>query len=49
MWFIPLVDIIGGKSAPGDHESNFKKVIAIPSEPSEIGSVNELLGGFIIN
>jgi hypothetical protein len=28
--FIPLVDIIGIKSAPGDHESNFKKVGAIP-------------------
>ena len=25
-WFIPLVDIIGIKPAPDDHESNFKKV-----------------------
>ena len=30
MLFIPLVDIIGIKPAPGDHESNFKKVGAIP-------------------
>ena len=36
--FLSLVDIIGIKPAPGDHESNFKKVMqlrvgAIPSEP----------------
>ena len=30
IWFIPLVDIIGIKPAPGDHESNFMKVGAIP-------------------
>jgi hypothetical protein len=30
IWFIPFVDIIGTKLAPGDHESNFKKVGAIP-------------------
>ena len=30
----PLVDIIGIKPAPGDHESNLKKVGAIPSEPN---------------
>ena len=28
-WFILLVDIIGIKSAPGDHKCNFKKVGAI--------------------
>ena len=27
--FIPLIDIIGIKPAPGNHESNFKKVGAI--------------------
>ena len=30
--FIPLVDIIGIKPAPCHHESNFKKVGAIPGE-----------------
>ena len=30
--FVPLVDIIGIKPAPDDHESNFKKVGAIPSD-----------------
>ena len=30
---IPWVNIIGVKHAPGDHESNFKEVGAIPSEP----------------
>ena len=30
MWFIPLVEIIGKKPTPGDHESNIKKVVAIP-------------------
>ena len=30
IWFIVLVDIKGTKPAPGDHESNFKKVGAIP-------------------
>ena len=30
IWFIPLVDIIGIKPAPGDREPNFKKVVAIP-------------------
>ena len=25
--FIPLADIIGIKPAPGDHESNFKKMV----------------------
>jgi hypothetical protein len=29
------VDIIGIKPAPSDHESNFKKVGAIPREPVE--------------
>ena len=29
-----MVDIIEIKPIPGDHESNFKKVGAIPSEPS---------------
>ena len=29
----PLLDKIGIKPAPGDHESNFKKVGAISSEP----------------
>ena len=29
IWFIPLGDIIVIKPAPGDHESNFKKVSAI--------------------
>ena len=29
-WFIPLVDIIGRKLAPGDNKFNFKKVGAIP-------------------
>ena len=28
--FIQLLDIIGIKPAPGDHESNFKEVGAIP-------------------
>ena len=28
------MDIIGTKLAPGEHESNFMKVGAIPSEPS---------------
>ena len=32
IWFIPLVDMIGIKPAPGDHESNFKKVGTKPSE-----------------
>ena len=27
------MDTIGIKPAPGDHESNFKKVGALPSEP----------------
>ena len=31
--FISLVVIIGIKPAPGDHESNLKKVGAIPSKP----------------
>ena len=30
IWFIFLVNIIGIKLAPGDYESNFKKVGAIP-------------------
>ena len=30
IWFSPSVDIIGIKPAPGDHESNFNKVDAIP-------------------
>ena len=34
--FIPLVDTIEIiKPAPGDHEYNFKKVGAIPSEPGK--------------
>ena len=30
IWFILLMDIIRIKTAPGDNESNFKKVSAIP-------------------
>ena len=36
--FIPLVDIIGIKPASGDHESNFKKVVAIPCTVDAIPS-----------
>jgi hypothetical protein len=42
IWFIPLVDIIGIKPAPDDHESYFKKVGAIPSEsPSYHNDISE--------
>ena len=30
IWYIPLVDMIGIKPAPGDHKWNFKEVSAIP-------------------
>ena len=44
IWFIPLVDIVGIKPVPGDHESNFKKMGAIPCGwiPSETVNIEKL-------
>ena len=36
------MDITGKETTPGDYESNFKKVDAIPSEPSRVSRKNSL-------
>ena len=48
IWFIPLVDIIGIKLAPSDHESNYKKSGAIPCGCNTKWTKNSMKSGIWI-